>query len=87
MSQWRSERIARRRVPDLCGTITAGGNNKPSVVAECGVEHRLGMESKLVFDLPGTKIPNAGDLVEARSDEVGTIRAEGGAENPVWMRQ
>ena len=87
VSQRGSESFASYRVPDLCGTITAGGDNKPAVVAECGIQHRVCMASKLLFHLPGGKIPETGDVVPARSDDSRSVGTENCAENRVRMQQ
>ena len=86
LQEW-SENLAGLRAPDLGGMIPAGGDNKLAVVAECRIQHRVGMTSKFPFDFPGTKIPDASDVVLARSDDSRTVGAENSRENRVRMRQ
>ena len=75
LQEW-SESLAGLRAPDLGGMIPAGGDNKPAVVAECRIQHRVGMTSKLAFYLPRAKIPETGDVVSARSDNSRTVGTE-----------
>ena len=45
------------------------------------------MAFQIEFYLHGAKIPDAGDRVDARSNDLRTIRTENSTENPVRMRQ
>ena len=86
MLQGRSDRFAGRGIPDLRRIIAAGGDHKPSVMAEGGIEDRGRVASQFDFYRSCGKIPDPGHVVLAGSNNARAVGAENGTEHPVRMR-